>query len=163
MGAAVHELFDIVWSIAWKHMSVLTHACTHARTRTHTHALQRRSIIQALITPAFSHKRNYASFTQTKGKVEHLCRGVCVCVCVWLGEGGYLTDDNHVLPEKTSHSTSFLETKRLDAACRDKGEFVSRTVSFHWHDGDEFHFRCCSVSPESELHYSEFKSVQTVE
>lgn len=29
MGAAVHELFDIVWSIAWKHMSARTHAHMH--------------------------------------------------------------------------------------------------------------------------------------
>lgn len=33
--------------------------------------------------------------------------------------------------EKTTpHSTLFLETMRLDTASRDKGEFVSRTVSF---------------------------------
>lgn len=29
MGAAVHELFDIVWRIAWKHMSARTHAHMH--------------------------------------------------------------------------------------------------------------------------------------
>lgn len=109
MGAAVHELFDIVWSIAWKHMSARTHAHMHV----HAHP---------------SAPFNYSS-------TDKLCyspqmQSSKFCTNIDTGGVGLNWWQSRSSEKTTPHSTFSLETMRLDAACRDKGEFVSRPVSF---------------------------------